>query len=188
MQKSVWNLPTPKRREETKTFRDSASGWEITVTLREPDVLMQADIQDYAEELEKYWTARDEQGNRRVFLAPGEEKGLELPAGLVTMLAGLERLQPGPGRVPFEELLGISLKLPDLFADLLEWAGSYLPGGKEGETAGNSLGAGAAPSSAPPSMPDSGTPTSTPTTTPPSGASTSASAPCAAEADAPTPE
>lgn len=171
MQKSVWNLPGPSHREETKTFTDPASGWEVTLTLRDTtdDVLMQADVQDYAEELIEYWTGRDEQGNRRVFQAPGLEKGLELGRSMVSMLAGIERLQPGPERVVFEELLGIAVKLPDLWTELLAWAVGFLPTEKPAPAQGNGSGAVGAPSSAPPSSPASDTPTSTPTKPPASG-------------------
>lgn len=183
MATSVWNLPTPTRKEETRTFTDPGTGWEISLSLREPDVLMQADIQDYAEERLEFWGGKDGKGKPRRYMPPGEKAGIIIPHSLISMLAALERLQPGPERVPFEELLGISIKLPELWSEILAWAVTYLPSASDNseEPAGNSLRAEGALSSAPPSSADNAIPTSTPTPPPVCGVSTPDSEPCAPE-------
>ena len=119
VRQSVWNLPTPKRREDTRTFRDEVTGWERTYTLREPDTLTVAEIHDYVEEQWQYWAEVDEHtGKRRAFIVPDPKNGgfeeHRLSRRMVDILCTLERLQVGPETDDFNELLGIAVKLPDV--------------------------------------------------------------------------
>lgn len=162
-----WAIPRAPRRQETRTFTEPGhEDQPVTLTFEELDILGQTTVRERTRELVvEYVTGQvDAEGNllrgkdgeplqepQKYPLSGAGGGGVRLNETMCASFAMIETLQVGPEaeRYPMDLLLGISLHMPTVFADLCRWAQEFLP--QVDAPAGNLAAASGPGSSAPPS-------------------------------------
>lgn len=137
-----WALRRPERRIETRTFTDPVQpGQEITLTLRALDPCERTfahERADYYTEL--YVTGRDGQ-EPNMYPAP-DGTPIKLSSRMCYNICFVEQMQVAEDpqdRYTFDELLGISLTLPNAWDQIMIWVAGFL--NPEDSYVGNSQGA-----------------------------------------------